>query len=77
MSRRLIIFGNYLPHKSGVYVHDRQFPHSIPRRKQCRQIFAITYPAVIRASCSSIFFLPSPLYFAEIRGDVKILSKVP
>lgn len=34
MSRRLIIFGNYLPHKSEVYVRDRQFPHSIPRRER-------------------------------------------
>lgn len=78
MSRRLIIFGNYLPHKSDVYVRDRQFPHSIPAARACRQIFAITYPRSFALHVPSRFFfcLVLPLYFAEIREDVKILSRV-
>lgn len=74
MSRRLIIFGNYLSHKSEVYVRDRQFPHSIPRRERVGKYLPITYPRSFAPHVPSYFFcLVLPLYFAEIRGDVKML----
>lgn len=77
MSRRLIIFGNYLPHKSEVYERDRRFPHSIPRRERVGK-----YLRLLTRGHSRFMFLDtfsawsSHLYSAEIREDVKILPRV-
>lgn len=63
MLRRLVVFGNYLPHKSGqTAAHSRQFPHSIhaARARVGKYLQLLTRSRRSRFVLSSILLLPDP-----------------